>query len=237
MKKLFTLIICVNILGISFVYAWQNRLTISSQHSNLLWVQIDGRSYQLSRNDTEISLSDLRPGTRNIKVYQQRDNGRSWQGNNERNRQLLYNGNVTVREGYHLDVSINRFGKAFIDQQALGRDYGYYDDNRPGYNQQDNWNRQPMNERSFEQLKQRLRRESFDAAKMNTAKAVMGGSYLASEQVRELLGLFNFETSKLDMAKYYYRFATDPGNYYVVVDALSYSSSKNDLTRFIQQHQ
>ncbi len=234
MKKTFTLLISMIILGASAGYAYQNKLTISSNNQNLLRVQIDGRFFQLNKNDAEIIINDQRPGTRNIKVYQQRNNGRGWQGNNERNMQLLYNGTLTIREGYHVDVTINRFGKAFIDERAIGR--SYYDDDEDGYYNQNDWNRQPMNDRSFMQLKQSLSRESFDDARMNIAKAAVARNYLSSYQVKDLLSLFAFENSKLEMAKYYYRFTTDPGNYYVVADGLNYNSSKNELMRFIQQN-
>lgn len=235
MKKTFTLLISIVILGASAGYAYQNKLTISSNNKNLLRVQIDGKYYQLGSNDSEIMLNDQRPGTRNIKVYQQRNNGRGWQGNSERNMQLLYNGTLKIREGYHVDVTINRFGKAFKDEQAMGRSY-YDDDDRTGYNEENNWNRQPMNDRSFMQLKQTVSRESFDDARMSIVKAAIGNNYLSSYQVKDLLSLFSFENSKLDIAKYCYRFATDPGNYYVVADMLTYNSSKNELMRFIQQN-
>ncbi len=236
MKKTFTLLFSMIFLGASVGYAFQNKLTISSNNKSNLRVQIDGKFYQLSNNSAEISLNDQRPGTRNIKVYQQKNNGRGWQGNNDRNMQLLYNGNLTIREGYHVDVTINRFGKAFIDERAMNR----YDDddyaNNNGYGEQNNWNRQPMNDRSFTQMKQTISRESFDDAKMTIAKAAIANNYLSSYQVKDLLSLFSFENSKLEMAKYYYRYATDSNNYYIVADALSYSTSKNELMRYIQQN-
>ena len=93
-----------------------------------------------------------------------------------------------------------------------------------------------MNDRSFMQLKQTISRESFDDGKINIAKVAIANTYLTSNQVKDLLSLYNFENSKLDLAKYCYRFAIDPGNYYVVADALTYSTSKNDLMKYIQQN-
>jgi hypothetical protein len=237
MKKIFTLLFSMIFLAASAGYAYQNKLTISSTHKSLLKVQIDGRFYQLGNKEAEISLTDLRPGTRSIKVYQQRSNGRGWQGSNERNMELLYNGRFTIREGYHVDISINRFGNAFVDERAISRNYNADDDDdRTGYGDQNNWNRQPMNDRSFMQLKQTISRESFDDGKINIAKVAIANTYLTSNQVKDLLSLYNFENSKLDLAKYCYRFAIDPGNYYVVADALTYSTSKNDLMKYIQQN-
>ena len=72
MKKIFTLLFSMIFLGASVGYAYQNKLTISSNNKNLLRVQIDGRFYQLNKNDAEIIINDQRPGNRNIKVYQQK---------------------------------------------------------------------------------------------------------------------------------------------------------------------
>jgi len=234
MKKIFTLLFLMIFSGASVGYAFQNKLTISSNNKSTLRVQIDGRFYQLNKNDEEIIINDQRPGNRNIKVYQQKNNGRGWQGNNERNMQLLYNGNLYIKEGYHVDITINRFGKAFIDERPMGLYYN--DEDNEDYNDRDFPNTQPMYERSFMQLKQTLSRESFDDTKMSIVKAALANNYLSSYQVKDLLSLFSFENSKLDIAKYCYRFATDRGNYYVVADALTYSSSKTELMKYIQQY-
>jgi hypothetical protein len=243
MKKTFTLLVAMIFSGASVTYAWQNRLTISSNIKNTLSIQIDGKFYQVNKNDAALVINDQRPGTRNIKVYQQINNKRGGEYNNRNRRwnnetfmQLLYNGNLYIKDGYDVDITINRFGKAFVDEQPINRyvddedrDDLYDDHNHNGY-------RQPMNKRSFVQLKQSIGRESFDDAKMNIAKAAFANSYLSSYQVKDLLSLFSFENSKLDIAKYCYRFATDPGNYFVVADALTYSSSKTALMKYIQEN-
>lgn len=243
MKKTFTLLIAIIFLGASVTYAWQNRLTISSNNKNTLTVQIDGKFYPLNKNEAALVIHDQSPGTRNIKVYQQINNkrGRQYsntnrQWNNEAFMQLLYNGNLYIKDGYDVDITINRFGKAFVDEQLIGR----YTENEDSYdNYQDPYNngyRQPMNARSFVQLKQNIGRESFDDNRMNMAKAAIINNYISSNQVKELLYLFSFEAAKLELAKYCYRFATDPGNYYVVAAALTYSSSKTELMKYIQQN-
>jgi hypothetical protein len=176
-------------------------------------------------------------------VYQQINNkrggqynNRNRQWNNETSMQLLYNGNLYIKDGYDVDVTINRFGKAFVDERPMDR----FTDNEDRYDNYDDRNnngyRQPMNERSFVQLKQNISRESFDDTKMNMAKTAISNNYVSSNQVKELLYLFSFEAAKLELAKYCYRFATDANNFYVVADALQYNSSKTELMRYIQQN-
>jgi hypothetical protein len=241
-------------------YALQNRLTISSNSSSAIRVLIDGRTYQLdkNRNDREILLSDLQPGNRNIKIYGQKNSGRNAYGNinNERNMQLLYNGNLYIRDGVDVDVSINRFGKVFVDEQVMTRAYEYsdrydngnngrYDNSNSGrydngnndrYDNRDrDRNLQSMSDRTFLQLKQTMARESMEESRLNLAKTMIINYNVSSSQVRELMAQFNFEPNKLEIAKYCYRFATDKQYYYSVADGLSYSNSKNELLRFIQQ--
>jgi hypothetical protein len=229
MKKIFTFL--TSVLFISSGFAFSNRLTISSSNDYAnIRVQVDGRYVQQNRNsnDDEIAIDDLRAGYHNIKVYRVVKRRAGWGNSNNSNMELLYSGNINVRNGYHTDIVINRFGKAFVDEQRIDvYNNGNYNNNNG------NWNRQPMNERSFEQLKQTIRRESFDETKVSIAKTAIRDQAVSTTQVRELLGLFSFEQNKLDIAKYCYHYTTDYNNYYLVANSFGFSSSKNDLLRYI----
>jgi hypothetical protein len=53
--------------------------------------------------------------------------------------------------------------------------------------------------------------------------------------VKELMLLFSFENNKLDIAKSAYRKTIDKQNYLNVNDALTFSSSREELVRFIRE--
>ena len=55
-------------------------------------------------------------------------------------------------------------------------------------------------------------------------------------QVKELLMLFTFEESKLDIAKYAYNHTYDIGNYYKLNDAFTFESSTDELNKYINSH-
>ncbi|RYY65983.1 MAG: DUF4476 domain-containing protein [Chitinophagaceae bacterium] len=235
MKQIFTLL--TSLLFLSSAFAYSTRLTISSSNDkDNIRVQVDGRNYQVSRNaqDGDFVIDDLRAGYHSIKVYKLSNTRKGWGSqNNTNNLKLIYNGNVYVKNGFHTDISINRFGKAFVDEQQIQR----YDDDDNNYdNYEGNWNRQPMNERNFEQLKQTIRRESFDDSKLSIAKTAVRDQAVSTTQVRELLSLFSFEQNKLDLAKYCYSYTTDHTNYYQVANSFGYSSSKQELMRYIEQN-
>ncbi len=236
MKKIFTfLIILVSTIP---AFALNNRLTISTANNNeQVYVQVDGRNYQFnrSRDANDIVIDDLRAGYHSVKVYKQ--NNRRNNGRQSNNMRLIYSGNVYVRNGYHTDITINRFGKAFTDERQINR-YGNYDDDYGFDNNDGNWDRdqQAMNSRSFEQLKRTIRRESFDDGKMAITKSAIRNQLISSSQVIELLGLFSFDASKMDIAKYLYHYSADPENYYTVANAFGFSSSRTELLRYIDQN-
>jgi hypothetical protein len=48
------------------------------------------------------------------------------------------------------------------------------------------------------------------------------------------MSLFNFESSRLEFAKFAYGYTYDLGNYFIVNDAFNFESSISELDRYIQ---
>ena len=248
MKKIFTLISAM-VISLS-LFAQQDesarrgaynlsRLSISTVTDNQLRILIDGKSYNTRSNDNDILISDIRPGYHNIKVYQQKS-GRFGNGKKvNRNMQLVYDANLYIRAQYHTDISINRFGRAFIDERQMNA--GYYADNDEndhdgnGWGYNDNY-MQPMSNRSFDQFRESLRKENFDNTRVVLAKQTIAANYFSAAQVKELVNLFSFENNKLDIAKHSYKYTVDKNNYFTLNDAFAFSSSKEELARYIQAY-
>ncbi|HNU48107.1 MAG TPA: DUF4476 domain-containing protein [Bacteroidia bacterium] len=91
----------------------------------------------------------------------------------------------------------------------------------------------PMAPQDFSDLKQSISSKSFEDSKMTIAKQVLRNNCLFTSQVKELMGLFTFEESKLDFAKYAYDFTYDIGNYFKVNDMFTFESSIDDLNNYI----
>jgi hypothetical protein len=81
-----------------------------------------------------------------------------------------------------------------------------------------------------------LRDEPFEPTRMTVAKQIFTSSKGAflSAQVKQILETFAFEPSRLELAKFAYRYTADPENYFVVNEAFVFSPSKQDLARYIQ---
>lgn len=73
----------------------------------------------------------------------------------------------------------------------------------------------------------------FDQDRVRVAKQIIRTNGASSQQIRELMKLMSFESSRLEIAKFGYRFVGDPQNYFTVNDVFWFSSSVRELDRFI----
>jgi Domain of unknown function (DUF4476) len=239
MKRLFTFLALVIATMSASAYYGETKLTISASNNTTVRVMVNGNRYSSNGSDGLV-IRNLPAGYHTVKVFQKK-NIRGNGGFGRSNYQVIYTGQVLLKAQYHTDITVNRFGKVLVDEQLMG--FGYNDDdddddwggnNGGGWNGGGNGQGQVMNDRLFEQFKQTLRNESFDNTRLSLAKQTIGTSFLTSQQVKEVVTLFSFETSKLEIAKYAYAFTVDKGSYFVVNDAFAYSSSKDELANFIR---
>jgi hypothetical protein len=91
----------------------------------------------------------------------------------------------------------------------------------------------PVSESEFNQMKESIRAKSFEETKLTISKQILKDNCVTSAQVRDLLGLFDFENTKLEFAKYAYSKTYDTGNYYKVNDAFEFESSVDELNKYI----
>lgn len=89
-----------------------------------------------------------------------------------------------------------------------------------------------MNSSDFMAAKKSIQDASFENTKLSTAKSIAAANCLSADQVASLCGLFNFEDSKLEFAKYAYKRTVDKKNYFKVSSVFSFDSSKEELSKF-----
>jgi hypothetical protein len=87
---------------------------------------------------------------------------------------------------------------------------------------------------SFTKAKDNISSSSFEDSKMTVAKQVTKANCLTAAQVAEVMGLFSFEDSKLQYAKYAYDFCFNQGDYYEVNTAFTFESSIEDLNQYLE---
>ncbi len=80
-----------------------------------------------------------------------------------------------------------------------------------------------------------IKDRTFNDAQVSTAKQIVKSKRcFTSNQIKRIVAIFSFESSKLDMAKYCYYYCIDKENYCRVNDAFNFSSSINKLNQYIK---
>jgi hypothetical protein len=91
-----------------------------------------------------------------------------------------------------------------------------------------------MPEKDFRVFFQTVQKRSFDSDKISEINTSLEQRCLTSDQVKELITVSSFESTRLEIAKKMYDNCIDKQNYFKVNDNLKMSSSREDLNNYIQ---
>ncbi len=195
-------------------------------------------------NSSSYNLRNIHNGYHMVSAYERKN------GNN--GNRLIFSGNVFVPGNKKLDVVISKnAGFRVIRETSIGGNNGggnygndnhgenhYGDNNGGGHNGNNNNNgynnEVAMGDYEFGMLLSTVRNASFDSSKMDIAKSALVYNRFFARQVLELVRLYSFDSSKLEIAKYAYSRTLDKGNYFMVNSAFTFSSTSEDLNRFIR---
>ena len=230
MKTFLTLLFATFLSISAFAYG-EGRLTITLATKNSQ-VLVDGRTY-LAGSDNTIVIDNLRPGNHNVRIYdtRKRRNGRNDRNTrNERSGDLIYSGTIHLKSFQHVDIMVNRFGKALVDERDLRKnDDSWSDDFDDPYG-----NYRVIRDVEFNQLVGNIKSKWFSSQKLETARQGMQNEYFRTAQVRELLQLFSTDTDKLELAKLAFDKTVDKNRYYTLYDLFSFQSSRDELDQYIR---
>ncbi|MBN4062305.1 DUF4476 domain-containing protein [Bacteroidales bacterium AH-315-I05] len=93
----------------------------------------------------------------------------------------------------------------------------------------------PMADADFSKAKQSAASKDFEDSKLKVAKQITGSNCLMAKHVKEMMRVFDFESSRLEYAKFAYSHTYDKGNYYLVNDAFDFELTIDDLNDYIGQ--
>lgn len=126
MKTIFTLLLSTIFSLASLAYDG-TRLTVTSISHNKMSVEVDGRRYNLDGNT--VTLSNIRPGTHTVRVLREMKRKTGWGiSNGNKREEVIYSIRATLRDGYHFDILVNRFGKVMIDERRMDPNDDWYTD-------------------------------------------------------------------------------------------------------------
>jgi hypothetical protein len=86
---------------------------------------------------------------------------------------------------------------------------------------------------SFSLMIQQISAQSFDENRLQVAQQIVMSNRVTSAQVTDIARLFSFESTRLQFAKFAYAYVLDPNSFFMVNNAFTFSSSVDDLHRFI----
>lgn len=238
MKRLFTLALLVATLQIATAQGALSVLNIRVNDGSPFRLMIDGR--ETPNAGVTAQVNDLRPGRHYIQVLQA---GRSWGYHGNR---MLFAGEVVLTPNTESFVTVMpEYNKVKFDRIiALNNGWDQY----PGQQKPCMYPQAPsigpgqplapcgpmaMNPADFMQLKQTLDNASFESTRLTIFKQALTYNNFTTTQVREIMDLFWFESSKLEVAKLAYPKTIDQNNYYLVNNGFSFSSSVNELGNYI----
>ena len=90
-----------------------------------------------------------------------------------------------------------------------------------------------MSPHDYDDAYQLISSESFDSSKLTIAKQVVASNPMTANQILGICKLFSFESNKLEFAKYAYAYCVDPNKYFLLNEAFTYDSSKQELNEFV----
>ena len=230
MRTLFTLLLATIISSTAFAYG-EGRLSISFAYPKNVVVVIDGRNYQPG-GDKTVDLNNLRPGNHTVRIYNSNRHNNRYDGRNRIERPI-YSATIQVRSFQHVDIMINRFGKALVDERDM-RYEDNYGDGRNDDDYRDDYNR-PMRDDQFKQLVENIKNKWIVYQKMDAARDALKNEYFTTSQVRQILELFSTDNDKLELAKLAYGRTVDKRSYYTLYDVFSFRSSREELERYIKE--
>ena len=91
-----------------------------------------------------------------------------------------------------------------------------------------------MSNTNFTAAKQTITKQNFDDTKLTTAKQVLKSNCLTAAQIKEIMLLFTFEATRLDLAKMAHPRCVDKNNYFLLNDAFQFESSVEELNETLK---
>jgi hypothetical protein len=85
----------------------------------------------------------------------------------------------------------------------------------------------------FTQLLDVIEDQWFESSRLQVAQQAIGTNWFTAAQVADMMHAMSFEDSRLELAKAAFAKTVDPGNYFLVNKEFWFSSSVDELNRYL----
>ena len=186
-----------------------------------LWLRVfpEGRfrvevGGQMMENSTgRYRFFDLNRGSQILSIY---ENGNI----------LVYRTRVDLRENARLLLDFDGYDLYLFGEENIDNSGAQVFPNIGGY-------KALMSNEEFGQFYRSYAGKSFDKDKMETFYVAQKGMNFTTQQIVQMVNVLSFDDNRLELAKAAYDSCVDRENYYKVVDAMTYSSTKEKLREYI----
>lgn len=93
-----------------------------------------------------------------------------------------------------------------------------------------------MHPQDFNEAVRVINDENFDERRLKVAKQIVATNPMSAKQIAQVCTLFSFEANRLDFAKYAYHHCVDKNRYFVIYGVFNFEASKDELYKYIQEH-
>lgn len=192
--------------------AYSQSLRLSSAGNGNFQLMVDGKAYNSNGYSGEDIVVNNLSGQHNISVYKTNKRGKN---------RRLYSSNLNLSYGQEIHLTINNDGSISREETSANAAYG---------------DRSAMSSASFDELYRHINNQWGQSSRMSSASDAFNNSayYFSTGQVRQIVGLINSESNRLELLKLAYDKVTDQDNFYQLQDLLSSQAGRNELDRYVR---
>ncbi len=221
MKKILLVVLLASAISARAEHLSADLKIVAFDHT---WISASVDHGFLSHPEQKLMFTGLSPGRHFLEVigYGNHPHGPFGHG------RLLFRGFVDLPAAALVKGKVNRWG-AFRIKKIIPRHVPVVHHYAPPVPY-------AMDEFRFRELMDAVRDQHFDSSRLLVARQGLDGNFMTAGQVRRLMELMTFESTRLKLAKYAYESVIDKDRFFIVNDAFTFSSSVRELDRYIRNY-
>lgn len=216
-------------------------LFIDLQEANNTTYLITLNGNKTYQTNGDITINHLNDGHNHVTIEERTFYYGSGWGNTTTNTFLAYDGHIYLPNNTKVNTQLYNNNLSITGSSSLNVPPVSPTCTTPTTNHHSpnhDWrNQQAMDDYTFNQLHQQLKKQPFDSDKTETLESVLINNKLSSLQMKQLLTLYTFDQYRLTAAKKGYDAVIDPASYFLVNETFTFQRYKNELTDYISQRQ
>ncbi|WP_165836249.1 DUF4476 domain-containing protein [Taibaiella soli] len=250
MKRiLFTALFSLSALPEIWAQSDHSALKVVLNDGSPLVVTLDDRRY--NKHGVSLTIGDLPPGKHYVKVYAYTPY-KSKQGGNA---ELVFSGKIKIKAGTmaYAVVDPSKQTLSLSESPLTAQNYNpppaqpshntFTEGDRSAVTSSaapaENVNRAPvphydLSSMDFANVKKAAGEQETDSKKLTTMQTALGEHTYSTDQVKEMMGWFSFDDTRVAFAKWCYPHVVDKANYGELSSVFSFDNTRNDFDNFMK---